>query len=335
MTAKKRGKRGAFAGLFLLFLLGAAAISAVFFRPTGGYRAAFVEVFRPGTIPAPAGVELLEDVRRRKEDFAVDYYGLRYRGNTGNYIDANVYYYGAYEKPELYFLRDTLASIGPDAVVIDVGANTGLYSLFASKYAGQVHAVEPFPPVLTRLRAAIAENGIGNIVVHAVGLGETEAELEFFSPPGGNLGTGSFIAAYSEGNRDEHLTLQIVSGDVYFAQAGIQRIDFIKMDIEGYEKSALAGLHKTLERHRPVVLVEVTVRPDLPQLFQSLQELRAAFPENYEFFVMTNRNPFTGAYGLKPFERPFEEGQFHVVARPNEKADLVPMMSDGRPARSP
>lgn len=334
MLVKKPGVPRAYVGISLLVLLGVAAVSTGRFRPAKGYRAAFIELISPGAIPPPAGVELLDDVIRRKEDFAVNYYGLVYRGNTGHYIDANVYYYGAYEKPELYLLRDTLASIGPDAVVIDVGASTGLYSLFASKYAKEVHAIEPFPPALKRLRAAIAENKISNIVVHPVGLGQTEEKLGFFSPPERNLGAGSFVAGYTTKKHDD-LKLQIVPGDVYFRQAGIQRIDLIKMDIEGFEKPALAGLHRTLERHRPIVLLEVTVRPDLPQLFKSLEELKAAFPENYELLEMTDRNSFTGAYRLKPLQRPFDEDQFYVVARPSEKAKMVPMMFDGRSARKP
>ncbi len=333
MLVKKPGVPRAYLGISLLVLLGVAAVSTGLFRPAKGYRAAFLELISPGVIPPPAGVELLDDVIRRKEDFAVNYYGFVYRGNTGNYIDANVYYYGAYEKPELCLLRETLASIGPDAVVIDVGASTGLYSLFASKYAKEVHAVEPFPPALERLRAAIAENKISNIIVHPVGLGQTEEKLGFFSPSERNLGAGTFVDGFTKNKRDEHLKLQIVPGDVYFRQAGIQRIDLIKMDIEGFEKPALAGLHRILERHRPIVLLEVNVRPDLPQLFKSLEELKATFPENYEFFEMADRNNFIGAYRLRPLQRPFDEDQFYVLATPNEKAKIVPMMFDGRSVR--
>ena len=336
MLSKQARMGAVLLGVLLLLLLAAAPISIGVLRPAKGYRKALIELIRPGVIVAPADVVLLRDIRERKVDFVVDYYGFRYRGNTGNHIDANVYYFGAYEKPELNFLRATLASVGPDAVVIDVGANSGLYSVFASKYAKVVHAVEPFPPILARLRTLINENKIGNVVVHAVGLGETEAELPFFSPPEGNLGTGSFVAGFSKRNRDEHLSLRIVPGDVYFTQAGITRIDFIKMDIEGYEKPALAGLQKTLGRHRPIVLMEISINPDLPKLFKSLQELKAAFPKDYEFFELTDENSRTGAYRLQPFQRSFQQqDHFNIVARPNEKAGLIPVMFDGRSERNP
>ena len=134
----------------------------------------------------------------RKADFVVDYFGFTYTGNTGNYIDANVYYFGAFEKPEIYFVRDTLTSLPPGPVFIDVGANTGLYTVFASKDAHTVHAFEPFPPVLQRLRALVADNGVPNVVLHPVGLGAEEAQLAFMSPPDDNLGTGSFLPGFKE-----------------------------------------------------------------------------------------------------------------------------------------
>ena len=235
------------------------------FRPPWGYRAALVAWIQPDTRFQVA----IEDVRARKADFEVDFYGVRYKGNTGNLIDADLYYYGAYEKPELCLMRETLRLLPPQPVLIDVGANTGLYSLFAAKHAGEVHAFEPYPPILPRLRAHISENHLTNVVVHAVGLGEAEAELPFYSPPQANLGTGSFVAELKPENRDEQLTLKVVAGDDYFAKAGITRVDFVKMDIEGFEKSALLGLAETLRRDRPVIVFELTIDPERPALFSS------------------------------------------------------------------
>ena len=59
-------------------------------------------------------------------------------------------------------MRDISRAFG-GGVFVDVGANTGLHSLYMSKHASTVHAFEPYEPVLARLRAAIARNEIGNI----------------------------------------------------------------------------------------------------------------------------------------------------------------------------
>lgn len=328
MSKRRQLVAGIAAFLLLVLIVGPYALD--WFRPPWGYRAALVDWIKPDTRFQVA----IEDVRARKADFVVDFYGVRYKGNTGNLIDADLYYYGAYEKPELCLMRETLRAL-PQPVLIDVGANTGIYSLFAAKHAKEVHAFEPFPPILPRLQGHITENNLTNIVVHAVGLGETEAELPFYSPPEANLGTGSFVADLKQENRNERLTLKIVAGDAYFPAAGITRVDFIKMDIEGYEKAALAGLRETLRRHRPIVLLELSIDPAFPHLFKSMDELRSAFPENYEFLRFGGRNVRTGSYWLQaPLQAAFDRpAQFNIVARPSEKAALVPMNFAGEPGR--
>lgn len=328
MTSKRRWIIAAIATLSVL-VVAAGPTALDWFRPARGYREPLAAWINP-KIRFQVGIA---DVARRKADFVVDFYGFRYQGNTGNLIDAHIYYYGAYEKSELYLLRQALTSATPAPVMIDVGANTGLYSLFASKYANEVHAFEPFPPILPRLRGHVSDNKIGNIVVHAVGLGEAEAELPFYSPPEENLGTGSFVSGFKPENRDEQLTLKIVAGDAYFPTAGITRVAFIKMDIEGYEKPALAGLRATLQRHRPIVLLEISIDPAFPHLFKSMESLRSAFPENYDFFQLVDQNRLTGAFRLQPFHPSFDRrAQFNIVARPSEKAGMVPTKFDGEVA---
>ncbi len=86
-------------------------------------------------------------------DFSVDLNGARYQGHTGNYVDKNIFFYGAYEKPVLFFLRDILTSAhNNQGVYLDIGANTGQHSLFLSRHAKAIHAFEPWEPVLMKLR---------------------------------------------------------------------------------------------------------------------------------------------------------------------------------------
>lgn len=315
-----------FGGALALAILGPIAVHS--FRPKIGYRSALVNLLQPNVQPTPPDDVLrLDDIIKRKVDFVIDFGGFRYRGNTGNLIDACMYYYGAWEKSALNFMRDTLTN---DSVMIDVGANTGIYSVVASKQAKYVHAIEPYPPILVRLHHIIDENKIPNVTVHPVGLGAEEAELPFFPPPDRNLGWASFVPGFVQGSRGDTLKLKIVQGDSYFQKNGIARVDFIKMDIEGYEKPALAGLQQTLRRNRPVVLMELSIDPSLPILFKSLQELRAAFPENYEFFKL-QENVISGAYRLYPLAVSFDQKkQYNIVARPNEKASKVPLSAGAR-----
>ncbi|MCP5346020.1 MAG: FkbM family methyltransferase [Gammaproteobacteria bacterium] len=268
--------------------------------------------------------------------FEKDFFGLRYAGNLQNNIDFNVFYYGAFEKPLLFFLRDCLAAIqSPPVVCCDIGANIGQHSLFLSQLADQVHAFEPYKKVRDRLEQQIALNRIDNLTVHPVGLSDQRQSLPFFAPTGHNEGIGSFDARTTKkGNRSiGELTLE--RGDDYFELHGIRSIDLMKVDVEGFEKSVLTGLRHILERDRPVVVCEITYGSELS--ITSLEELVALFPKHYEFFTFDVRKPDgskarrreararqSGAYHLVPFDFRFQKGQDDIIACPVEKLEKLP-----------
>jgi len=143
---------------------------------------------------------------------------------------------------------------------LDIGANTGQHSLFMSRYAKEIHAFEPWEPVIKRFRRMVEHNHIKNIVIHPFGLGDENSKEPFFRPPDINLGMGSFVEGFQENNSYEG-ELEIRIGDEALQKAGVMSVSLIKMDIEGYEKPALKGLRRTLQRHRPIVEFELSVDP--------------------------------------------------------------------------
>ena len=278
-----------------------------------------------------AGPVELQSLSNRNISFETDFYGLRYRGLSSNLIDAFILYYGAYEKPVLYWLQDTTELLQDGSLVfVDVGANTGQHSLFMSRLVAEVHAFEPYPPVLARLNDTVESNSLANVFVHPVGLGAAHQTLEFFEPPATNQGTGSFVRSYDDSS-DGATQLEVVIGDEYLAERGINRVNLMKIDAEGYEKNVLAGLAKTLERERPVVVLEVTVARGQDQLFTNQNELIAAFPANYEFAILPDEPASedfrTGRYEVTPFTATSPsflfDSQWTVIAFPSEEAAKV------------
>jgi len=273
--------------------------------------------------------------------FETGFFGLRYQGNLKNNIDFNVFYYGAFEKPLLFFLRDCLQAIHRSpSVFCDIGANIGQHSLFMSRVADGVHAFEPYDVVRQRLEQQVALNQLDNVFIHPVGLGETEQQLPFYAPTGRNQGIGSFDASTTvKGNRNIG-ELALVSGDSYFQQRSITSIDLIKIDVEGFEKSVLRGLQKTLAANRPVVVFEMTHGSAIS--IQSQEELGTLFPDNYRFFTFDLRKPdgskarrreakarSTGHYRLVPFGFQFNNGQDDIVCCPEEYVGMLPGQGDG------
>jgi FkbM family methyltransferase len=264
--------------------------------------------------------------------FEIGYFGLVYHGNTSNLIDQRVLCLGAWEKHMLRFLEGTSLNLNdPGLVFVDVGANTGLHTLFMAKYARQVHAFDPYPPVVELLRRNVASNHLVNVVVHEVGLGDKAARIPFFEPREDNNGEGSFVLDPRTANKRGHLELQIVAGDEYFAEHGMERLDLVKIDVEGYEKPVLHGLRRAIGSQRPIVVMELSIDAERDHLFKSFDELAAAFPENYRLLAFRSWNAWTGSYELGPLEVDFSAPTYQcdIVAAPVEKLNRLAVSNAG------
>ena len=203
------------------------------------------------------------------EEFVVPFYGASYRGNFDTFIDWSTYYYGAYERDDLELIGDLLACLD-DPVFVDVGANVGHHTLFAATRSQRVIAIEPFPPLIERLRQKIADNALTNVTVVVCGLGAQDGTAPYLPAAGHNTGMGRF----GEGQGGRTISLPIRRGDDVIAEASADRVSFIKIDAEGFERAVLRGFSRTLATRRPLVFVEWS-RGDSG---------RALFPEGYSFF---------------------------------------------------
>ncbi|MEE4144284.1 MAG: FkbM family methyltransferase [Halieaceae bacterium] len=268
--------------------------------------------------------------------FATDFFGLRYQGNLNNNIDFNIYFYGAFEKPLLFFLRDARNRLRVEKpVFVDIGANVGQHSLFMSAHGMQVHAFEPFARVREQFMRQVQANRLDNVRVHPVGLSNENTRSKFFAPTGTNAGIGSFDANSVDKGNVNIGELQLARGDDYFPRHGIDRIDLLKIDVEGYEKRVLEGLRKSLERERPIIVCEITLGNSLS--FATVEELREYLPSDYLLFTFARRKAdgskarrrnardrYSGHYRLTPLGRLRSSGQDDIIACPLEKESLLP-----------
>jgi FkbM family methyltransferase len=202
---------------------------------------------------------------------------------------------------ELFMLRDLIQS-KENSVFLDIGANIGHHSLFMSKFARQVLAFEPYELVRNQLELKIKTNQIENIQVHPVGLGLAEEELDFYAPKGVNTGTGSFVAAHYIQNNILFGKLRIVNADANISEQNLEKIDIIKMDVEGIEKNVLLGLKATFEKFRPILFMEFSA--DTQQTFTNESELLSLLPTGYRV-----KNVFVD----KPYAYFFDQAKHHFV----------------------
>lgn len=213
--------------------------------------------------------------------FTVDFFGAIYRGRLNTLIDSQVYFFGAYVEQELRVLQRLLALRGPGAVFVDVGANVGHHTLYMSRHAAQVHSFEPWPVVAASLREKLESNRITNVTVHPVALGTADETKDFYASSSGNTGTGSFSAEHAPGRNQPVGKMAIAVGDAYFERVGINRIDLLKIDVEGWEPYVIQGLRATIHRARPIIFMEysATTAKALPE---GIKTLLSWMPSDYE-----------------------------------------------------
>lgn len=199
---------------------------------------------------------LADPDRLPSKPFECDFAGLRFVGDLSSYIDWTVNFYGVYEPGVLAFLGDVAANVNPGSVFVDIGANVGLHTLYLAPRVARVHAFEPWPKVCSALRRNIELNALTNVTIHPHGLSDANEQIPYYTPTTANWGTGGFVAGIDPDRPAEILTVR--RGDDVFAEVGIERIDLIKIDTEGYERKAMAGMRAALKRHQPIVVLEIS-----------------------------------------------------------------------------
>lgn len=157
--------------------------------------------------------------------------------------------------------------------VIDGGAYDGdVSTLFAERVGadGRVYALEPEPGNYQRLSSvALAHQ---NIIPICAGLWREDAKLAF----------AAGARASSKIDRDGGTTITVTSVDRLVALHRIERVDLIKLDVEGAELAALVGAERTIRAHRPKLQISIYHRP--ADLYELPELLRQWLPR-YRFYL--------------------------------------------------
>src|SRR5260221_1130923 len=144
----------------------------------------------------------------------------------------------------------------PDFRAIDIGANIGLTALALSEICrhGKVTAIEPLPRTFDFLQTNIA--ACKNITAFNFALGSKAGSVTM-QGASSNL-SGSFVADQYQIEQGLFSTsVEVKTLDESFEQLSLDRLDFIKLDVEGFELEVLEGTRKVLEKQRPTVLLEM------------------------------------------------------------------------------
>jgi FkbM family methyltransferase len=182
------------------------------------------------------------------------------------------------ELANIFVLIDTLPT---GAVIIDGGANAGFFTIpVANRIRGRGQQIISFEPQLTLFRAlsgSLALNDIDFCDLQYAGLGAAPGTAQV---PDIDYGTPQDFGTVQISATGAGTTVEIVTID----SLGLERVDFIKLDVEGYECAALAGGIETIRQHRPYIWVEFFISGKEP-----IKAALAGVPD-YVFFQVDYQN---------------------------------------------
>lgn len=152
-------------------------------------------------------------------------------------------------------ISTVLKLLPKNPVVIDIGANFGIYSVvIASTFRNsEIHSFEPVPHTSTLLRSNVKRNCVdAQITINNAAVGSESGHLMITTDryAGNYLLTGN---CYDGTSQD----VPVIRLDDYVAEKGLSRVDFIKCDVEGAELLVMKGARKTLELMHPIIMLEI------------------------------------------------------------------------------
>lgn len=182
--------------------------------------------------------------------------GIKYSLDISDYMEHAIYFNIC---DTVDFDRRFLYSIiQPDFICFDIGANIGETTLNFAKIAinGKIYSFEPVPFLFDRLKTNFTLNSFKNIELFNLALSDKVEELYFENPSNSNSAGISMNKEFTPTATLVHST----TIDAFVTKYNIPKIDFIKIDVEGFENYVINGAKNTLLQHKPLLMIEIDNR---------------------------------------------------------------------------
>lgn len=170
--------------------------------------------------------------------------------------------------------------------VLDIGANIGYYAMIERNLIGPkgtIIAAEPSPQNVQLLRQNIELNGAVNVHVFECAVSDASSTRTFFLSEKSNLNTFHPGGATGSSDGMTPIDVETLSVDDLIARAGVDKVDYVRMDVEGHEVEVINGLLDSIEagRQSPSIILE-THRDRYTAEHDFAAPLRRLFAAGYE-----------------------------------------------------
>lgn len=241
-------------------------------------------------------------------------YHFRFQADLGDWLGQRVYLTGIYEPPTTVLFTHL---IQPGDTILDIGANVGYFSLLYARLTGaqgQVIAFEPIPSVRGILEQNIKLNDFKQIEIIPKAVSNQSTTLTIYEGPEDHKGTSSLRALDSA---SRSLSIESIAIDDLLIL--IDKVNLIKIDVEGAEMQALLGMERLVERDHPNFVIEFT-EAYLESFGHSVGQMAEwLFVRGYKLYRIED----VGLIPLRLSEFDGLPDQYNVLACQNLPAGLV------------
>ncbi|MFY7666610.1 FkbM family methyltransferase [Flavobacterium sp.] len=196
--------------------------------------------------------------------------------------------YRGFEESEIQFLKETLTE---GDYFLDIGANIGLFSLFAAEKvgtSGKVIAFEPAPDTFQKLTENIQINNFTNVELHNLGVSDQVSKIPFFVSQNGYDAWNSF-GKLTNKSQTISTEVEVKPLDSLLQETDISKIKLVKIDVEGWEKFVLQGGEHFFKTQQPIVMMEFTESTcfEVGYMVQELYDIMETY--GYRWYELKNQ----------------------------------------------
>lgn len=179
----------------------------------------------------------------KQGEIIIPLFGYIFNCDLSEHIQRNIFVFD-YDEEAQHFIKNHLKA---GDIFLDIGANVGFYSLLASRIVGEtgkVISIEPNPKTHSKLEKTIENNNIHNITLLNIGLGKEKGMLDLFFDSNSGNDSATMVAHDSQ----ESVKVEVWPLDEVLSKHQIDRINYLKIDVDGFEPDVFAGATSLLKQ---------------------------------------------------------------------------------------
>lgn len=198
------------------------------------------------------------------------------------------YFKGLADNPDADFTKVIRIFLPPEAVALDIGANIGMTSCLMSQQLsnGKIFSFEPSPSVFPILSRNLETNSVPNVTARQVAVGAEKGSLGFV----GESAYGHLVPGTEGAAKTDTISVDVETLDDIVDSLELDRLDFVKIDVEGFEDGVLSGGKKTEERFSPLYFIEFNAFCIAAYRQMNPFDFAKQILEEFEFVYHVNRH---------------------------------------------